>query len=296
MLTGDNGILLKTNRAKEKTIEVQYEEELNLVISTIRTDAINKSENFNMEYIIQKLPEYLEAEGKLDYIWDIEDQEIEEPGGEYKDYIFYIDKNYVAHIEAKVNNNIQPDKPTIQIEAEKKALEYPTLNKNGMMTCYYSIKEGQNVLLKITNKRYNVTNYYSIDGGNNWIKYENQINIIYPGAGNLLAKSINSNELESEIATAEVVEETQYLFDKNILPTAVDALDIAAYDGDRSTYWDPDSEKSSKRRFLIDNKNIDMYQVCFDLGESITESAVVYEWPGLNVGIWVNRFDERRVY
>ena len=63
MLTGDNGILNKVTTAKEETIKAQYEEELNLVITEMRTDAICKNEQFNMTYVIEKLPEYLEVIG-----------------------------------------------------------------------------------------------------------------------------------------------------------------------------------------------------------------------------------------
>ena len=63
MLTGDNGILNKATTAKEETIKAQYEEELNLVITEMRTDAIYKNEQFNMTYVIEKLPEYLEVIG-----------------------------------------------------------------------------------------------------------------------------------------------------------------------------------------------------------------------------------------
>ena len=114
MLTGDNGILNKATTAKEETIKAQYEEELNLVITLIRTDAMYKNEKFDMTYIIEKLPEYLEADGKLDYVWEIEDNTIEEPEGEYKDYEFYIDKNYKAHIEGEKTG----EKPRIDVKVK----------------------------------------------------------------------------------------------------------------------------------------------------------------------------------
>ena len=453
MLTGDNGILSKATGAKEKTIKAQYEEELNLVITTIRTDAIYKNEQFNMPYLIEKLPEYLEAEGKLDYVWDIIDKTVEEPEGEYKDYIFYIDVNYVAHIEAeatgvkpeiyaeiltkgnvlegnpievkitatisegtveiieqqgltsrkitdtdsekvyvytiekngvyvftakgdsgrknsdkvKINSIIdkpritlsdnkgtsitinvendypedvsitykyyigtiqkeskdknciieglleeteyiakviivydnkelesdevtfitekRPNKPIIQVEGEneKQALDYPILTPKGMMTCYSSIKEGDKSVLKITNEDSNVVNYYSIDGGDNWIKYNNQVNIIYPGEGKLLAKSVKNNIIESEISVA-IVEEIQYFYDKNILPTAEDALDIKAYDMDNNTCWDPNSPDSSKKVLKL-AKDIDIYNVCFDMGNEHPTSGGLY--AAVN-GAWIN--------
>ena len=104
-LSGENGLLNKSSQAKEKAIKAQYEEELNLTIASMRTDSIYKNEEFNMSYIIKKLPEYLESENKKDYEWD-EEQNLEEPIGEYKEYTFYIDKEYVAHIEDKEKHQI----------------------------------------------------------------------------------------------------------------------------------------------------------------------------------------------
>lgn len=105
-LTG-SGLLEKAKQAKKETIKAQYEEELNLVIYDMRTDSILENEEFNMEYVINKLPKYLEREGIVNYIWDKE-QILEEPEGEYKDYMFYIDKNYVAHIDEKIDG-IKPE-------------------------------------------------------------------------------------------------------------------------------------------------------------------------------------------
>lgn len=103
-LTGENGILNKASETKEKTIKAQYEEELNLVIASMKTDAIYKAKEFNMNYIIEKLPVYLEAEGKTDYTWDTE-QILDEPEGEYRGYSFYIDKNYIAHIGEEIKES-----------------------------------------------------------------------------------------------------------------------------------------------------------------------------------------------
>ena len=108
-LTGENGLLKNASNAKEKAIKAQYEEELNLIITTIRADAMYNNEEFNMNYIIKKLPEYLEAEGKTDYTWET-NQTL--PEGEYKGYSFYIDKEYVAHIDGKAEGT----NPEIKVE------------------------------------------------------------------------------------------------------------------------------------------------------------------------------------
>ena len=404
MLTGDNGILLKSTTAKEETIKAQYEEELNLLIINMRTDTISKNVEFNMEYVIKKLPEYLDKEQKNDYEWDIE-QVTDEPVGEYKGYIFYIDKDYVAHIEAEASG-IKPDieselitegyvlegdiveikiratieegnveiiapegilvtkvketekekiyvysvdrndiylftakgdsgrrnkenvevnriisKPkinitnnaggevTINVEnnypedadikytyylgtiekdssesnctidnllgettykakvvitcngkslesdeitvettriltspimkltggSGKVALDYPLLTKDGVMTCYYSPLAGDNVILEIESIGANVTNYYSCDNGENWIEYENNVEIKFPGSGILLAKSVNDEGLASlKVSTFEV--EKQYCYDVNYQAKAIDALGYGAYDGNIDSY------------------------------------------------------------
>lgn len=113
LIAGTDGILGKASSAREKTIKAQYEEEINLVIIGMRTDAIDKKDEFNMSYVIEKLPEYLEAEGKLDYDWDIEDTMVKMPEGEYKGYLFYIDEDYVAHVESKVG-----EKPAITLTVD----------------------------------------------------------------------------------------------------------------------------------------------------------------------------------
>lgn len=99
---GKNGLLVKTREVEETWEKAQYEEELNLVIESMRISAIDNKEEFNMRYIIEKLPKYLEKEGKTEYEWEQDLQTVvEEPKGRYKEYNFYIDKNYIAHIEEK---------------------------------------------------------------------------------------------------------------------------------------------------------------------------------------------------
>ncbi len=51
-LTG-SGLFERAKEASEKSKQAQYEEELNLVIATMKTDSIIKNEEFNMENIIK---------------------------------------------------------------------------------------------------------------------------------------------------------------------------------------------------------------------------------------------------
>ena len=58
MLTGENGILKKASTAKERTLEAQYEEELNMCILEMQTDELG---TLTMEKIIKKLPQYIRS-------------------------------------------------------------------------------------------------------------------------------------------------------------------------------------------------------------------------------------------
>ena len=147
MLTGENGILNKAINAKERTLEAQYEEELNMCILEMQTDELYKGKSVSMETIIKKLPVYIqEAQQTTDYEWDI-DQTEEEPKGIYKGYNFYIDKSYKAHIEGiatgiTINTKVTPSGYTNQnvtavitikssIGISKIISENNTLNCNG---------------------------------------------------------------------------------------------------------------------------------------------------------------------
>ena len=114
LVAGENGILGRTVNAREKTIKAQYEEELNLVIASMRADAMYERKEFDIKFIIENLPDYLEEEGKTDYDWD-RWQASNEPTGVYKGYEFYIDTRCVAHIEGK-SSGIKEENFTITLE------------------------------------------------------------------------------------------------------------------------------------------------------------------------------------
>lgn len=135
-LTG-SGLFGKAKEAREKTIKVQYEEELNLTIDAIITDAMYEIANFDMNYIIKKLPEYLEKEGKDNFIWD-SNQSLEEPKGEYKGYSFYIDKNYNAHIGEAIGTLITyVTTPEGYTNKDEVKILLEITNKDGIKTVQY---------------------------------------------------------------------------------------------------------------------------------------------------------------
>ena len=58
LVLGENGILKKASTAKERTLEAQYEEELNMCILEMQTDELG---TLTMEKIIKKLPQYIRS-------------------------------------------------------------------------------------------------------------------------------------------------------------------------------------------------------------------------------------------
>ncbi len=164
-----------------------------------------------------------------------------------------------------------PNAPMIKLESgnEKVTLEYPILTKNGMVTCYTQIVDGDNVTLEIISKEEKATDYYSLDGGNSWTKYTDKISIVYPGEEKLLAKSVNDG-FQSKTSVTTLKDNKYYYYDSNSLPTAEDALDPAAYDGNYSTYYDP---SSTKKKFYFGD-DIDIYQVCFKIDSDARGVAV----------------------
>ena len=112
---------------------------------------------------------------------------------------------------------------------EKTPLEYPILKIDGMINCIGNCQVGDNVSIELRNDE-NIDNYYSIDGGNNWIRYTNRVEIKYPGKGLLKAKSENQFGTSSEIKDI-----VPYLYDSNIECNNEKALKLAAYDKNPST-------------------------------------------------------------
>lgn len=179
-----------------------------------------------------------------------------------------------------IKTSSMPKAPTIELESDKKtALQYPILRKVGMVTCYSSIKQGDTALLKISNSDSSLLNYYSLDGGSNWVKYEGATNVVYPGNGKLVAKSKNNSGVESTTTIA-TVDAIKYFYDPNILPTAEDALDIAAYDNNPTTYYDG---VSKNKKFLMGD-DIDIYQVCFKIEPTYTGRVFESEKGYIAVG------------
>ena len=101
MVMGESGIFSKANNAKNKTEVAQYEEELRMCILELQTDTATNKETFGMETIKNKLVEKVkELENTEDIEFPTEESETR-LDGTYKDYEFYIDDKYVAHIGDK---------------------------------------------------------------------------------------------------------------------------------------------------------------------------------------------------
>lgn len=78
-LTKDNGLLKRTQQAKEETIKAQLKEEISIAIQEIQTEEIPKGNSVTLETLANG-----QLENKLkDITAELEDDEI---NGEYKDY------------------------------------------------------------------------------------------------------------------------------------------------------------------------------------------------------------------
>ncbi len=62
-----------------------------------------------------------------------------------------------------------------------------------------------------------------------------------------------------------------YALDLSVDCTAEDALDKAAYDGDESTYYRPNSKKN---KFLVTDSNIDIYYICFKIDSNASGTVI----------------------
>lgn len=96
VLTGDSGLLSTTKRAGEEYTKAQLKEELEIEIVNIQSEKIGNREKISREDLWE-----LEKIGAIMI-------SVETPAeGEYKDYNFTVDENYVVTIEGK-NNAIKP--------------------------------------------------------------------------------------------------------------------------------------------------------------------------------------------
>ena len=101
MVMGENGIFGKANNAKNKTEVAQYEEELRICVLELQADAAANGTTFDMETIKNKFVEKVkELENTTEIEFPTEESETR-LDGTYKDYEFYIDDKYAAHIGEK---------------------------------------------------------------------------------------------------------------------------------------------------------------------------------------------------
>ena len=95
------GLFANAKKAKEKSIEAQLKEEISLAIQDIQIEETSNAKLFDMQSLIEKLPEKLsditiESDG-------------EESKGEYKGYNYRITKDYEVIIEGKANIRIKTE-------------------------------------------------------------------------------------------------------------------------------------------------------------------------------------------
>lgn len=90
LLIDENGILSKSKKAVEQYNQMQVKEEMELAIVDIRTELLGNNKQFNMESVIQYLPEKLKVESIN--LWT--NTQLEEPEGQYKNYAFIVTKDY----------------------------------------------------------------------------------------------------------------------------------------------------------------------------------------------------------
>ena len=109
-------------------------------------------------------------------------------------------------------------------------LEYPLVRSEGIANCWEATEK---VKIQIQNTA-KVTNYYTIDGGENWIKYTDIKEIVYPGTGLLKAKSVDEYGVSSEIVE---IRSERYNFNSDIECTALDKIGTKAFDKDPNTAW-----------------------------------------------------------
>ena len=100
-LMGDNGLITRAKDTKNKTQEAQIKEKIEMVIQEIRIDEVSNSKTFNMQILIEKIPQ------KLNDITIEEDGE--EAIGEYEGYNYRIKNNYEVIIEGKSNIKIKTE-------------------------------------------------------------------------------------------------------------------------------------------------------------------------------------------
>lgn len=97
----NTGLFANAKKAKEKSIEAQLKEEISLAIQDIQIEETSNAKLFDMESLIEKIPE------KLNDITIESDGE--ESKGEYKGYNYRITKDYEVIIEGKTNIRIKTE-------------------------------------------------------------------------------------------------------------------------------------------------------------------------------------------
>lgn len=97
----NTGLFENAKKAKEKSIEAQIKEEITLTIHDIQIEETSNAKLFDMESLIEKIPE------KLNDITIESDGE--ESKGEYKGYNYRITKDYEVIIEGKTNIRIKTE-------------------------------------------------------------------------------------------------------------------------------------------------------------------------------------------
>lgn len=224
---GDGSITLQDINIKAPTIEISENKGTSIKINITEN-------NKNLEGITYDY--YINDEKKIENTTSL-DETIKglEYETEYKvRVILKYEDNQILSNEILVKTYPKIKNPKVKVNnlSYDKALEYPILTDIGVMNSEVNeaTNKGREITVEVSNDE-NYVNYYSLDGGNTWIKYTGIVQTNYNSYELIKAKSINNNGVESEIIGIE-----RYLFNSSIECTAEDALGSGAYDGNIDTF------------------------------------------------------------
>ena len=144
---------------------------------------------------------------------------------------YYVEDGKEYKFKVKLIGDNEPKEYTLKAKLDEKiqikqndSNAYPTLTENGVKI---------NKILKIDYGK-NTNNYYSLDNGNSWTKYTEEISV--KKEGTILAKSVVDGKITEEIQ-------------ENItMQLANDALPTNAYDGNLNT-----NTNNTTKKILIDS-------------------------------------------
>ena len=171
--------------------------------------------------------------------------------------------------EAKNVVQIKKEIENIDVDIEKPQINIISVDEYAMLTADGVINNSK-ISINYDNRE-GILNYYSIDNGDTWIKYSNDL--IYNNVTKIIAKSVkNGSGLEM-------------ISKEDINPSADDAVGVYAYDDDVNTIF---SFANATRYMLMDNSVVGK-KICFsinanNLAMGMQTSTKFYDANGNNIG------------